>query len=226
MRSTILPSSQRARSFIEASRRAQITDCAVEAIADLGFAKASLAQIARRAGISTGVILYHFASKEDLIREVVAHVFAAGEAFITPRIDQSSARAALATFIEAGVAFIAANPKNVLAVMNISRGGHGEGDLAWLDPAIRQPRQAGLQAILGAGQANGEFRPFSMRVMVASIIEALDAIPPELAADPALDLGAYARELSELFDRATAAAMCPPPRSPTPRSPTQGASGS
>jgi len=39
--------------------------------------------------------------------------------------------------------------------------------------------------------------------MVVTIIEAIDSIPAQLAAEPALDLKNYARNLVELFDRAT-----------------------
>ena len=41
------------QSFIEIARRKQIIECAIDAIAELGFAQASLAQIAKRAGVST-----------------------------------------------------------------------------------------------------------------------------------------------------------------------------
>src|SRR5882757_6604673 len=116
MQSENISIDQERRSFIETARRAQIIECAIEAIADLGFAQASLAQIAKRAKVSSGVILYYFAGKDELIREVVAHVFTVGESFIRPRVDadQESARNALCAFVEASVAFIAANPKNVL----------------------------------------------------------------------------------------------------------------
>ena len=203
MHSETLTDDQPRRSFIELSRRAQIIDCAIEAIAELGFARASLAQIAKRAGASTGVILYHFVSKDELIRELVAHVYAAGEAFIKPRVDQSSARAALLGFIRGSVAFIQSRPANVLALMNIIRAGRAEAGEPRFDQAVLQPREAGLTAILQTGQALGEFRPFSVPVMVTTIIEALDAIPPLVAADPALDFDAYTSELAALFDRAT-----------------------
>jgi TetR/AcrR family transcriptional regulator, fatty acid metabolism regulator protein len=201
--SEILTDDQPRRSFIELSRRAQIIDCAIEAIAELGFARASLAQIARRAGVSTGVILYHFVSKDELIREVVAHVYAAGQAFITPRVDQSSARAALLGFIRGSVAFIQSKPANVLAVMNIIRAGRADSGEERFDHAVFRPREAGFTAILHAGLAIGEFRPFTVPIMVTTIIEALDAIPPHFAADPTLDFDAYAGELAEIFDRAT-----------------------
>ena len=103
MRSNSQTSDQGRQSFIEAARRAQIIECAIDAIAELGFAQASLAQIAKRAGISTGVISYYFAGKDDLIREVAAHVYEVGRILIEPRVDQQpDARSALHAFIEAG----------------------------------------------------------------------------------------------------------------------------
>jgi TetR/AcrR family fatty acid metabolism transcriptional regulator len=193
------------RSFIEVARRAQIIECAIETIAELGFGQASLAQIAKRAKVSTGVILYYFAGKEELIREVVAHVFSAGEVFIRPRVnlDQLNAAGALRAFIEASVAFIAANPKKLLAVMNIIRAGRTESGALRFDPAVEEPRRVGFRSILEWGQRTGEFRAFDVRVMAVTIIEALDVIPPQIAAEPDLDLAAYARSLVELFERAT-----------------------
>ncbi len=182
----------------------QITDCAIAAIAELGFAQASLAQIARRAGVSTGVILYYFAGKDALIREVAAHVFTTGEAFVRPRVmDRGSPRAALTAFIEASVGFIAAHPNYPLAIMNIVRAGRGDGADPPYDPMLGEPRRAGCRAILEWGQKQGQFRPFDVCVMADTLIEALDVVPPRLAAEPGLDLEAYARELIELFDRAT-----------------------
>src|ERR1700761_6121582 len=102
MRSNSVTDDQSRRSFIETARRAQIIDCATQAIAELGFAQTSLAKIAKRAGISTGVISYYFAGKDDLIAEVVVHVFDAGADFIRARVgDPPTARETLRAFIEA-----------------------------------------------------------------------------------------------------------------------------
>ncbi len=204
MQSENISDDQSRVSFIEAARRVQIVDCAVDAIAELGFAQASLAQIATRAGVSTGVILYYFAGKDALIREVVAHVFAAGEAFIRPRVvNRGKPRPALEAFIEASIGFIAAHPNHPRAVMNIIRAGRVGGRPPLYDPAVEEPRRAGCRAILEWGRREGAFRPFDVDVMVDTLIEALDVVPPRLAAEPGLDLDAYARELVELFDRAT-----------------------
>jgi AcrR family transcriptional regulator len=206
MRSETKTIDQPKPSFIETARRAQIIECAIDAIAELGFAQASLAQIAKRAGVSTGVTLYYFAGKEELIREVVAHVYASGADFISPRVNaEPTARQALHTFIDASVDFISARPNYTRAVMNIIRAGRADSGGPIIDPTVDQPRHTGFRTILEWGQRDGEFRTFAVNVMVETIIEALDAIPPQLAADPNLDLNAYARELVELFDRATRA---------------------
>ena len=52
-----------------------------------------------------------------------------------------------------------------------------------------------------AGQAEGEFRAFDPQVMAVSLRAAIDAV----ATMPDVDHAAYARELVELFDRATRA---------------------
>ena len=57
------PDGQNHPTFTEAARRTQIIECAIETLATLGYAQASLAHIAKRAGISKGVIVYYFSSK-------------------------------------------------------------------------------------------------------------------------------------------------------------------
>jgi TetR/AcrR family transcriptional regulator, fatty acid metabolism regulator protein len=206
MSSKNIAADQAGRSFIETARRAQIIECAIATIAEAGFAQASLARIAKRAGISAGVISYYFDGKDDLIAEVAVHVFATGAAHIRPRVEPAAtARAALRLYVEASVGFVAAHPVYLMAVMNIIRSGRTETGALPYDPTLGQARYDGAAAILAWGQRTGEFRPFSVPVMTAALIEALDTVPPALALDPALDLGAYAAELAELFDRATRA---------------------
>lgn len=204
MKSNFQSDDQSTRSFIETQRRAQIIECAIATIAEQGFAQASLARIAKRAGISAGVISYYFNGKDDLIGEVSRHVFAVGETFIRGRlVGIDNARAALRGFIEANVAYFAAHPTYVIAMMNIIRAGPGERNAAMMDATLGEGRRTGIGSIFERGQAGGEFRAFSVPVMTVTLIEAIDAIPPAMAANPDLDLAAYAHELAELFDRAT-----------------------
>ena len=199
------------RSFIEEARRAQIIDCAIDVIAELGFAQASLSQIAKRAGVSAGVISYHFAGKDDLIREVAAQVFRQGGDFIRPRVlGLETAAASLRALILASVAYVAEKPAYTRAVMNIIRAGRAENGQPRYDAALEAPRHQGFEQILRWGQEAGEFRAFDIGVMARTIIEALDAVPPQLADHPDLDTAAYGHELATLFDLATRAASPQP----------------
>jgi TetR/AcrR family transcriptional regulator, fatty acid metabolism regulator protein len=74
------------RTFIETARRAQIVAAAIDTIAEAGYAHMSFARIAGRAGISRGLISYHFAGKDDLIKQVVHDVVEQGVAYMRPRI--------------------------------------------------------------------------------------------------------------------------------------------
>jgi betaine-aldehyde dehydrogenase len=51
----------------DALRRRQLIDATIDAIADLGFAQASLGVIAERAGVSPGLVAHYFANKDGLL---------------------------------------------------------------------------------------------------------------------------------------------------------------
>ncbi len=53
---------------VEEDRREQIIDAAMRVFAQKGFARATNRDVAREAGITTGLIYYYFASKEDLLK--------------------------------------------------------------------------------------------------------------------------------------------------------------
>ena len=195
---------QNYRSSIEAARRAQIITYAIETIATLGYAQASLAQIARRAGMSKSVILYHFTSKDELIEQVVTDTYTSALQFILPRIPmQSTASNQLRAYIQADVDFIGTHRLQVAALVEIMTNFRtADGKLRY-DVQAEEPILAGLEAFLRKGQQDGDFRIFDTRVMAVTMRRAIDALPHLLTASPDLDLDAYARELVELFDRAT-----------------------
>jgi AcrR family transcriptional regulator len=53
------------------ARRAQIVGCAADVIAQAGYAQATMAEIARQAGVAKSVISYHFADKNELMQELI-----------------------------------------------------------------------------------------------------------------------------------------------------------
>jgi AcrR family transcriptional regulator len=200
-------SGQPVRSFIDAARRAQIIAAAIETIADIGFSQASLARIADRLGISKGVISYHFAGKDELIREIVNEVYTAAGTFVGPRLEgESTAAGRLGAYIEAEIAFLRAYPAHLRAMVEIfSNFRTAEGKLHYDGIAEEERRIALVEEILRDGQRDDEFRGFSPRIMAIAVAAAIDGVLIQWVANPALDLELCARELVTLFDRATRA---------------------
>src|SRR4051794_29986860 len=96
------------RTFTNEARRAQIMRAAIDTIAEVGYVKASFARITETAGLSSPrMISYHFANKDDLIHEILVHVFTAGAAFISERVEaESTATGKLRAYVEANLQFL------------------------------------------------------------------------------------------------------------------------
>ncbi len=204
MSSVVETGEQGKRSFIEIARRAQIIACAIETFATLGYAQASLAQIASRAGISKGVISYHFDGKDELVSQIVTDIYTKGAEYMLPRIlAETTAPAMLRAYIQANVEFIGNYRLEMVALSEIFLNFRAADGTLRFDAKAEEPVIAPLEDLLRGGQAEGLFRPFATRPMAMTIRRAIDAIPPQLMADSDLDVVAYARELVDLFDRAT-----------------------
>jgi TetR/AcrR family fatty acid metabolism transcriptional regulator len=204
MRTKDTSDGQKRPSFIEAARRTQIIECAIETISTLGYAQASLAQIAKRAGISKSVITYYFKSREELIEQVVKAIYKDAASFIGPRIAaQPTAALRLQAYIQAHVEYISTHLMQMMAIMEIAINFRTEEGKLRYGAATERPVLTALEAILRKGQQEGDFRAFDPRVMALTIRRSIDALPPLFIADPTLDANVYARELVTLFDRAT-----------------------
>jgi AcrR family transcriptional regulator len=204
MRAKVKSVAAKRRSLAETARRAQIVNCAIDTIAEVGFARASVDQIARRARVSKGVITYHFPNKEDIVDAIVEKVVAAGRTYMEPRImAETSAAGRLRAYIESHLEFIDAHRRPLIALVEIAMSARrGDGSLV-IGPQSLAQRVAGVEQLLRAGQRSGEFRRFNTRVMALTVVQAIDGVPPLLAREPDLDVKAHARELATVFALAT-----------------------
>ncbi|KPC60218.1 TetR/AcrR family transcriptional regulator [Streptomyces chattanoogensis] len=194
------------RSFIEKARRAQIIDAAVETIAARGFAKASLAQIAERAGISKGVISYHFAGKSELIERLVEQVYEGIGAFVGARLDgQSGGAVWLRVYIESVAEYMLGHQTQLAALGEIFSHFRTADGAPRYGIASSEPIYVALEKVFLEGQQSGEFRAFDVRVMAVSLQAGIDNMFAYWSAHPEHDLTAYARELAGIFEHATRA---------------------
>ncbi|GAB2722505.1 TetR/AcrR family transcriptional regulator [Kitasatospora kifunensis] len=189
------------RSVAATARRSQIVAATIETIAELGYAQASFARIAERAGLSsTRLISYHFAGKRELIEQVVSEVYTEIGEFMAARLaGRTGGRELLLGYIEGYLEFIAGHRVQMKALLGIFLAGALDYDPESTELVVLDP----IERILRHGQESGEFRDFDPQVVAASVRRSVDGIPLLLEAHPELDLGACAAELCTLFDLAT-----------------------
>jgi AcrR family transcriptional regulator len=194
--------------FTEAARRAQIIEAAIDTIAEVGFAKTSLSRIGERVGISKGLIGYHFAGKDDLIKQVAIHVVEAGRAYILPRVlAESTGPAMLRAYIESNLTFMSEHRNYMVAVIEILRNGAFTTDSGRrVDGRDVDVATQLLKEQLARLQAERELRgDFDPGVMAVAIRAAIDVVPHRLVVDPDFDIDNYAQQIAALFDLATRA---------------------
>lgn len=200
---------QESRTFTEGARRAQIVDCAIEAVAELGYPQASVRKIAQQVGVAMSVVLYHFANKDELVEAIVAEIYRSTIAVMIPAVEaETTAAGKLRAYIRANMTFINSHRSQQVALAEIwsnYRSSTGrrlhevglnpeiQGDLAKLDP----------ESIFRQGQDAGEFRPFPAPVMAVALRGALNGAVAEVLRDPGFDVLGYGEEMVTVFDLAT-----------------------
>jgi AcrR family transcriptional regulator len=116
-----------------AATRQRIVDAAVETFAEHGFGASSTRDIAARAGVTQGLVTYHFASKDELWRAAADQIFGllGGELPEAPkgggvRARRDAARDAIRTYVR----FTAAHPE--LLHFMVDAGRHSNERMHWL----------------------------------------------------------------------------------------------
>jgi AcrR family transcriptional regulator len=195
--------------FTERVRRAQIVACAIEVVAEIGFAQTSIRRIAERVGVAMSVVLYHFASKDELVRAMVAEGLRSALSAIGPALAaESTAAGKLRAYIRSTAAFIDSHRTQYMAMLDIGlsyrSANGGRLDQVEMDPALlAELAQLDLESILRAGQESGDFRVLDTRNVAVAVRGALNGAVLEIAGDPEFDVLAYGEELVGVFDAAT-----------------------
>lgn len=191
------------RSFIEDARRAQIIAAAIKTLAEIGYGKASLAQIAKRAEISPSLIPYHFNDKAVLVYETLIDIVSAWTTYVEGLVARAkSASDQLRVYAQANLAYMGARPTHFVALIEILFNARSsDGELLYRtkeeDTALSL-----LKSILRRGQQTGEFRSFDVHQVALAIRGAIDGFFPEMH-KPKANLEAYTAEVLEICSLAT-----------------------
>lgn len=188
-------------SVTTSARRAQIVQATIDTLADLGYDQASFARITERAGLSSPrMISYHFAGKQDLMRQIVIDVFELGAKFMVERIEvEDTSVRRLRAYLEANLRFLRDHPREVAALTEIGPHLRTESGSAYTSAGAQEPSVHGLAELLADGQRAGEFREFNTRSMAVMIRGAIEAAAQRVNGQSSLDFEDYARELVTVF---------------------------
>ena len=197
--------------FIQSARRAQIVQCAIEVVAEVGWQQASIRRIADRVGVAMSAVLYHFGTKDNLVEAIIEEMYRAALAVIAPAVQaESTAAGKLAAYIRANVRYFDTHRTHLTALTQISAS-HQPGDGRRLDQLGLPPELAEQVAeldpvaILVAGQRDGEFGDFSAESMGIALRGAVNAAVEKILHDPDFDAPAYGEDLVAVFATATGA---------------------
>ncbi|WP_141903385.1 TetR family transcriptional regulator [Lysinibacillus sp. Y5S-8] len=158
--------------FIQEARKQQIIAATITTLDDIGYVKASLAQIAKRATISTALISYHFADRQDLINQSLQALLEQSATFILTKTYAADDPATqLANFIEASIAYQATHPKENAALLEIIFNARTAEDVPYykISDDGEDPLLKALCKILEDGKEQGTFTVDSVQVMAKVI---------------------------------------------------------
>jgi AcrR family transcriptional regulator len=176
-------------------------------MAETGYARASMAEIARRAGIAKSVISYHFADKNELMQELISTAVRAFSEFLGPLLAaETSADGKIRTYLTGSAEYMIRYRNLHLAVLEIAFNALGPDGQPLVASMPFEAHTPTLEQILRQGQKSGELRRFDVAVMAGLLRSATThTMVLALRADSDLDLAAYARELATAFHLATTA---------------------
>jgi TetR/AcrR family transcriptional regulator, transcriptional repressor of bet genes len=196
---------QEKQSFIAEARRAQIIDAAIKTLDEIGYVQASLAQIAKRAGISTALISYHFADKDDLMNHVLLSLLEQQTSYVLEKVRQhNTPQERLDAFILASLAYQGTHPAHNAALLEIIFNARTPEKIPYykLSDDNEEPLLQELQQILHDGQEKAVFGSFNIDVMSSVVQGAIGEYMLSTAVTKKIDLETYSSELIRIVRQA------------------------
>ena len=141
-------------------RPAEITEAALAAFAEKGYTATRVDEVAKRAGVSKGLLYLYFKTKEDLFKAVI-------RSFLSPRIDalisnieetELSAEEFLRGPFLAFARSLPKSPAKILVRLMIAEGPKHPDLIAWYWDNVVSRALAALRSLIERGVGNGEFR--------------------------------------------------------------------
>ncbi len=176
----------------ERARRSQIIDVTRGIVADHGYSGASLAGIARAAGVTKAAVLYYFPSKAAIVEAAYADTLHALVSAVAAALDSADPKERPAAYIRAMVGHLREHPGSVRMITEAMRSGDAD--------HAREERWGPLAAVIeeaAAAQGVGTAHARDLAVIVGG---GIDGIVIEQLEDPDYDSAAAAERLVAMLE--------------------------
>ena len=157
-------------------RPAEITAAAMDVFSEKGYSAARVDDVARRAGVSKGLMYLYFKTKEDLFKSVIRSVVVPRVAALSEIVDRNEGsveefiRGPFLDFARA----LPGSPARIIVRLMVAEGYKHPDLTAYYWENVVNVGMSAITRLIGRGVKNGEFRP-----------SALDAFP-QLLISPVL----------------------------------------
>ncbi|MFH1137774.1 MAG: TetR/AcrR family transcriptional regulator [Pseudomonadota bacterium] len=167
------------RTFIEEARRKDITEIAIRLMVKHGYPHTSLDMIAQEAGVTKGVIYYHFGGKDELVGEVWESLLDKLYKYRLSRVEAAtSAIDKLKSYVEANFDFLLNRPQkkyfNVIFEAGVELNGR-EGRNPWSAKTNARCFKI-IGDIIRQGREEGVFGPVAPEHLAPVLQGAIDGI--------------------------------------------------
>jgi AcrR family transcriptional regulator len=186
--------------FTEQARRAQLIAATIKLIAEHGYAGCSLQRIAESAGITKAAVIYHFATKNAVIRAAYDSVIGDLTGHVGALIARAESPSAMVdAYVHGLIGYMAAHPDHVRVIVEALDDSH---DTGIADRPASAARWRPVAALIDSAKDAGAYRPdVDSRTLAIVIGGAIDAVVAESLVDPAYDLSAAARAIVDMLHR-------------------------
>lgn len=189
------------QTITEAARRAQIVAGAIATVNQIGYHRASLAEIAERAGVAKSAIVYYFGSKDALLLHVLDEVFGRLGVEVAAAVARSVGPVArLRAYAETYLDHVDAHRHAVAAAVHIVVS-HRGADGVPLYLTGSPDDSALLRAILREGIEQGLFRAIPLEDAVRLAENTIDLAITTVQRDPESELDTLKPETVEFLFR-------------------------
>lgn len=209
----------KAPSRIERERRAQLIATTIALVTEHGYAAASLARIAQAAGIAKGTVVYHFTTKDAVLKAAYQHVLDALVADVGQAVDAAAPDQAPAAYVRRMTGYFAEHPEHARMIVEarlhqVSRDDDAPAGAAAPAPSARWQPLAALLAEARRSRDGGHVDGHShshnrghgrtgehdLRTLAVLVGGMIDTVVAEHLDDPAYDMEAAAGTIVRMLE--------------------------